>query len=227
MKKTMWIWVFLSCVAVSVVINLIAGISIPDTKRGEGYIVCLDAGHGGEDPGAVALGREEADDTLHMTLLVAEYLRKEGCTVVLTRSDDTYLTLSERAAIANQKGAHAMVSIHRNMQETDAAANGAEAWVHSAMPSNAVMMSQCILNRIGKTHTMDVSRGVRGGTAGNAYDNYQINTEAVMASCILELGFISNESDNRYYDRKDGKIAKAIANGILDYLEQDETLTVR
>ena len=60
--------------------------------------------------------------------------------------------------------------------------------------------------------------------AGNASANYQITVDAVMASCILELGFISNEGDNKVYEQKEAKMAKAIAAGILDYLEKDETL---
>lgn len=225
-KSKFWkiLGLFAFCAAAAAIMYAVAHIEWKQEKRGNGYIVCLDAGHGGEDPGAIAYGYEEADDTLSMTLRIAAYLEKQGCTVILTRKDDTYLSLSERSAIANRAGAQAMVSIHRNMQDADASVNGAESWVHSAQPGNAMLLSSCILKRLGDTHTLDVSRGVRSGTAGDAGSNYQINIEAVMASCILELGFISNEEDNRMYHRKENRIAKAIANGILDYLEQDETL---
>lgn len=190
-------------------------------SRGEGYIVCLDAGHGGEDPGASALGYLESEDTLAMTLQVAKYLEKQGCTVVLTRSDDSYPSLDERVEIANAAGADALVSIHRNMQEADPSTNGVEAWIHSAQPENARILSQAILDRIAETGTMDVTRGVRSGTAGNPTENYRVNVKSHMASCILELGFISNEQDNTYYHNYEKVLAKAIANGILDGIERN------
>lgn len=76
--------------------------------------VVIDAGHGGHDPGAVGpTGLEEKTVALAVCMMVAESLRPQ-CKVVLTRDNDTFVTLAKRAMIANEAGADAFVSIHCN-----------------------------------------------------------------------------------------------------------------
>lgn len=84
-------------------------------------LVVLDAGHGGSDPGS--LGKDESgekvlayekDMNLKITLMVADMLRENGVEVELTRSDDVYVGLAERAEFANGKNAALFVSIHNN-----------------------------------------------------------------------------------------------------------------
>ncbi len=193
---------------------------IANRFAGGGITVCLDAGHGGGDPGASALGYIESEDTLEMTLRIADYLEKKDCRVILTRSDDSYLELKERPRIANEAGADVLVSIHRNMVDGDPSVSGVEAWINSAGPQDAYVLSECILRHIGATRTMDVSRGVRRGVSGDPSQDYAINSKSRMASCILELGFISSEEDNRYYHEEMDSIAKAVAEGILEAVEQ-------
>lgn len=97
--------------------NLLPNIHVPqhNTKAGINLIV-VDAGHGGKDPGAV--GRKntlEKDVVLQMAKKLATELRKQlGCKVLLTRSDDRYLTLQSRTAYANKVGADLFISLHAN-----------------------------------------------------------------------------------------------------------------
>lgn len=78
--------------------------------------IVLDAGHGGHDSGAKSpSGLKEKDVVLAITLKLAKRLREEmGIEVVLTRSDDTFITLGNRARITNTSGADIFVSIHAN-----------------------------------------------------------------------------------------------------------------
>jgi N-acetylmuramoyl-L-alanine amidase len=77
--------------------------------------VVVDAGHGGHDPGAIGPRRvREKDVTLAIARRVARRLRDRGFEVVLTRSDDRYLALEERTAIANTARGDLFVSIHAN-----------------------------------------------------------------------------------------------------------------
>ena len=190
-------------------------------SRGEGYSVCLDAGHGGEDPGTSGGGYTEADDVLAMTLMIAQCLEAQGCRVVLTRTEDVGLSLEERVDLANAEGVNALVSIHRNAVD-DASVGGAEVWIHSAYPSNAVILGEKILSSMGNTGVMDVSRGVRAGTSADPSDNYWINRASIMASCIVEMGFMSNEADNRAFHDSMGILAQAVADGILDAVTDAE-----
>ena len=78
--------------------------------------IVLDAGHGGHDPGACSpQGIREKDINLAITLALADRLRRETtAAVVLTRSDDTFIPLSERTGMANARGADMFVSVHAN-----------------------------------------------------------------------------------------------------------------
>lgn len=78
--------------------------------------IVIDPGHGGKDPGAVGpKGAKEKDVTLRIAKALKSRLEKDfGYQVVLTRSDDRYLRLEERTAIANMENADLFVSIHAN-----------------------------------------------------------------------------------------------------------------
>jgi len=79
-------------------------------------LIALDPGHGGKDPGAVGpTGLLEKDIVLDVTRRLAEMLRDQlGIRVLLTRDDDTYVSLQRRTEIANSTGADLFISIHAN-----------------------------------------------------------------------------------------------------------------
>ncbi len=80
--------------------------------------VALDAGHGGEDDGAVGVsGSREKDVVLAVVKQTARALEQRGFEVVQTRTDDRFLPLPRRAALANASGAGLFVSIHANAAE--------------------------------------------------------------------------------------------------------------
>ncbi len=77
--------------------------------------IVLDPGHGGKDPGASAFGLQEKDIVLQVAKKLAVQLKKElGCEVILTRDDDSFISLEERTAIANTNGADLFISLHLN-----------------------------------------------------------------------------------------------------------------
>ena len=79
--------------------------------------VVVDAGHGGDDPGAVGYLKNvyEKDVTLKIAKILAKKLREKlHCEVLLTRDSDKYVTLEGRTAYANTKNADLFVSIHAN-----------------------------------------------------------------------------------------------------------------
>lgn len=93
------------------------------------FIVVLDAGHGGKDPGKVGYNHaKEKDIALKIVLQVGEILEKEKkIRVVYTRKTDVFVDLWERGRIANKADADLFVSIHCNAHNTQA--SGAETWV--------------------------------------------------------------------------------------------------
>ena len=79
------------------------------------YIVVVDAGHGGKDPGCIGKGgTREKDVVLSVARKLKNKLDANGFKTYLTRSDDRYLKLAERAAIAEKRKADLFISLHAN-----------------------------------------------------------------------------------------------------------------
>lgn len=179
-------------------------------------VVCLDAGHGGDDVGAESNGRYEKDDDFDITLAVKKELESLGIEVILTRSGDTSMDNAPRAEYANLLEATVLVSIHRNYYEGYEAVDGIEAWINSQFLQVDEALATAILEEIEKAVPQSTIRGVKGGTM-DGEGNYTINRIAQMPSCILELGFISSSYDNYLLDTYFNDYTKAIAQGIYAY----------
>lgn len=179
-------------------------------------IICIDAGHGGSDPGAVNGDRQEKIDTLALALRVASYIEKAGYTPLLTRSDDTYLSLGDRCAIANDADAAYFVSLHRNSAE---GGKGTEVWISSQKTAPERHLAQEILKALDEVGIQS-NRGVKAGTQGSSDGDYAVNRNTEMPSCIIELGFIGNDEDNRLLDKHIDDYAKAIADAIVKLMEK-------
>lgn len=112
------------------------------------FKVCIDPGHGDTDGGTANADntRLEKDDNLRIALLVRKYLEEYGATVVMTRSDDTFVELEERCTIANDAKADMYVSLHRNSYDGDI--RGVEIWVHNKEPKEDTVLAQNIMSRL-------------------------------------------------------------------------------
>ena len=85
------------------------------TGKTETLVVVIDAGHGGEDPGAVGKRRKTYEKTVVLAIakkLEAQINRTRGMRAVMTRTRDVFMPLSKRAAVAVKQKAHIFVSIH-------------------------------------------------------------------------------------------------------------------
>lgn len=92
------------------------------------FIVVLDAGHGGKDPGRPTKFDTEKKIALNIVLKIGEMLSKEeNIKVIYTRKTDIFVDLHERGAIANKADADLFISVHCNAH--DSQAYGAETWV--------------------------------------------------------------------------------------------------
>ena len=84
-------------------------------QRGEKITtVVIDPGHGGKDTGALGAISKEKDLNLTVALLTGDYIKKNlpDVKVIYTRERDVFVTLNERAAIANRNNADVFISIH-------------------------------------------------------------------------------------------------------------------
>lgn len=115
--------------------------------------IVLDPGHGGKDPGAMAFGLKEKDIVLDVAKRLAPMLKKElGCEVVLTRKDDTFISLEERTALANTNGADLFISLHINAHSSPKV-RGLETY-YLNLTTNAEAMRVAARENATSTHQM-------------------------------------------------------------------------
>jgi N-acetylmuramoyl-L-alanine amidase len=86
-----------------------------ETKTSTQHIIVIDAGHGGKDPGCIGKGgTKEKNVVLSVAKKLKTKLDADGYKTFLTRSNDTYLKLAERAEFAEKKRADLFISLHAN-----------------------------------------------------------------------------------------------------------------
>ena len=179
------------------------------------YSIMLDAGHGGVEPGAVYMGRQEKDDTLNLVLAIGDILQNNGIDVSYTRTTDVYETPFEKAMEANRAGVDFFISIHRNSFPTDNQVSGVESLVYDLSGLKYEMAQEINeqLEAIGF-----VNLGVK------ARPNLIVLKRTQMPAVLVEVGFINSDTDNLLFDENFDAIAQAIASGILDTLEEADVI---
>ena len=202
-------------------------IKIEKPKSLEELVVVIDAGHGGSDPGA--LGKEdgeivarESEINLAVALLVQEYLEDEGITVIMTRDDDSRVSLGERCIISNEGEAHLFVSIHSNAMDVGKEhINGTmvfygkekdndKPWIKSKSLASNILEELCDAL---DTANLDVQNG----------DQLAVVRGTFAPAVLVELGFITNVEDREKITSKkyQKKAAKAIAEAIINSVDLD------
>ncbi|HET6948570.1 MAG TPA: N-acetylmuramoyl-L-alanine amidase [bacterium] len=171
--------------------------------------ICLDPGHGGRDPGSVAGGLTEAGVALAIAL-AARRLLIPKYRVVLTRSDDTYPTLRERADLARMERAAAIVSIHVNAGSRTA--SGYEVFVRRDPLPESLMLAGSILMQFARRWPDRPNRGLK-------YRDLVVVTQQLPA-CLVECFFITNPADRVLLSTRAqrDKIAEAIAWGCGNFV---------
>ena len=175
-------------------------------------VIWLDAGHGGDDPGAVNGERQEKDDNLAVMGLVAHMLTSAGYDNLEVHTSGGYdtFTLEDRVTLANEKHATLFVSLHRN----SGGGQGVETWVSAEGHPHELQLANYIHKQL-LSVGVSKDRGVKKGTASNPSASYYVVGNTNMPACLVELGFIDSETDNALLDEHLDAYAQAIADGIL------------
>jgi N-acetylmuramoyl-L-alanine amidase len=181
--------------------------------RLSGQTIILDPGHGGSDPGAGAFGLSEKTATLATSLKVNSLFKNTPFKVAMTRTSDTYPTLTQRTNFAKNNGGDVFVSIHAN--SASAAATGTETYYYSAAKNPYVADSKLLASKIQARMLTAWDLNNRGAKVGN----FAVLRENNMPAALAELGFITNKGDNEKLKSEywQTAAAKAIYLGILDY----------
>lgn len=229
------------------------------------FVVVIDAGHGGHDPGAVGKISKEKNINLSVALQLGNLI-KEQCAdtrVIYTRSRDVFIPLARRAEIANEAKADLFISIHTNSVGGNKSVQGASTWTLGLAKSDANLevakrensvilyeddyktryagfnpnsaesyiifefmqdkyMSQSVhlaslVQKEFKQTGKRIDRGVH--QAG-----FLVLKASAMPSILVELGFISNPTEERYLNSESGKraLANSIFQAFLTYKEEQK-----
>lgn len=188
-------------------------------------VIVIDPGHGDEDFGTHSNGTPKYHEkylNLSTAKMLKNFLKNFGYRVVMTRNDDTFISLENRALFANNQNTRLFVSVHYNSAPSKDA-EGVEVFFYrdegnKSRASQSKMLAQAVLDKVIK-NTKAKSRGVKHG-------NFAVIRETNMPAILIEGGFLTNEDEmnklkNAAYLKS---IALGIAQGIQDYLAKESVL---
>lgn len=194
---------------------------LPRPKNHQGLRIVLDPGHGGEDQGtSSSSGIKEKDVSLSVALRAQRYLEEMGHTVLLTRNQDIYVPLKERARIANEFKADLFVSIHCNSGKR-LKAQGWETYVLSSVASDPDAMELALLENqeepqssiedllkaINRTYRENISFALAQKFQELILSQLSVENRGIkrapffvllateMPSFLVEIGFLSNPDE--------------------------------
>lgn len=167
----------------------------------------IDPGHGGKDSGALAqTGEQEKNIALQVAKLVELKLKRSGVITYMTRQNDTFVELIERANKANKLKTDVFVSIHCNSYNNSA--KGIETYAYKEQYK---ALAEAVHKELLNSKCYTINRGVK-------FANYSVLRNTSMSACLVELGFIDNTEDLQILKTKQDELATAIAKGICNYL---------
>lgn len=175
----------------------------------KGKTIVLDPGHGGIDDGTTSItGTPEKTLTLATAKVVAQKLENAGANVVMTRTDDTYIPLQQRADLSNKSHADAFISFHYNWSN-DPSVNGLTDFYYQKSRDNPLAAD--LLNEVVKTTGLN--------SVGTSYNNLDVLRNNSQPSTLIELGFVSNKQEDSAVESSAFRdnVAQGVYQGLLEY----------
>jgi N-acetylmuramoyl-L-alanine amidase len=197
------------------------GFGFKKVQGNEEIVIVIDPGHGGVDFGTHSNSKptyQEKNLNLATAKMLKTYLSQQGYTIILTRTDDTFISLEKRAEFANDKEPALFVSVHYNSAPS-LDADGVEVFYYRSdldkhRTKESKYLAKAILDKVLGT-TKARSRGIKHG-------NFAVIRQTNMPAVLIEGGFLSN--DEEMEKLKDPcylkKIAWGITQGITAYLNK-------
>jgi N-acetylmuramoyl-L-alanine amidase len=195
-------------------------------------VVVLDPGHGGQDSGAMCGGVMEKDLTLDMARRVGRLLDSEGIATLMTRLGDTYVSLADRAAFANQMRDSIFVSIHFN-EDNKPVATGVETYyaLHQVAAGSVLASWLPFLSRPPGNSPKPESQSLasfiqealvartRSVDRGTQAKQFFVIANVTAPAVLVEGGFLTNKDEVSKLESEDyrDQLAAGIADGILRY----------
>ncbi len=185
------------------------------------FVVVIDPGHGGKDPGAEASNTKkydhEKDICLKVSIKLADYLaeRLPNTKVILTRSSDKFLSLEERVFIANAAKANIFLSIHCNSNPIRSI-HGTQLHLHDKASKESNFLAKSLDAEFNKKARRN-SKGLQDSRS-RGHDLYVLQYSE-MPAVLVEIGFLSNQEEEKYLNSDHGQavIASAMFRAVRTY----------
>ena len=194
--------------------------------------VIIDAGHGGNDSGAMRAGVLEKDLTLDVARRLEQLVRAEGMATTLTRSGDETMSLGNRAAVANKERDCVFVSIHFD-EGARAAATGVQTFYAARQTPKTTFATAWLpfFRQVSSTPNNPESESLAGFVQaavvartqmfdrGITAEQFYVVTNVRHPAVLVEGGFLSNDSDIAKLKSEEYRqqLAVAISDGIIRY----------
>lgn len=178
------------------------------------YVVYIDPGHGGSDPGASGNGIIEKNLNLDIGLKVKQKLESKGIKVVMSRTSDEFVSLGDISKGANYANPDIFISIHINSAGA-VSASGIETYHNKDIDKS---LAEKLQNKL-ISYTGAVNRGAK-------WEDFHVIRETRMPASLVECGFLTNvnEANNMKDWNYQEKLADAITDGAVDYLVENISL---
>lgn len=174
--------------------------------------IVIDPGHGGRDSGATGNGLKEKDLCLELSLKLRDKLEKYDCGLKLTREKDEYVSLSDRASLANEINADLFYSVHINGHSNEDA-HGYETFIHSSNPSHTRKIAE-------KIHVPLADYWLKNGSVdrGIKTANFAVLRLTSMPAVLVENGFLTNRKNAELLKDEEFKsgLVKAMEKGVVE-----------
>lgn len=178
-----------------------------------GFKVVIDPGHGGNSIGTASGKTPEKAVALTYALKLREKLEALGATVIMTRTDDSALSLLERTQITRASGADLFISVHMN-GSTSASAHGCSVHYFSDYSRD---LAAGVYERMQETYTA-YGADKRGGFP---WSPFYVCRVSEMPSLLLECGYMTNAADMERLIRPDFQDAlmASVAKAVVEYAQ--------
>lgn len=180
-----------------------------------GRLIVVDPGHGDHDRGVCHFPSDliEKEINLDVARRLERSLKAAGAQVVLTRTDDTFVTLDERADLANRLGAHLFVSVHTNRIPNHPECFGAQTFYHPSSQESR-RLALLVQEELLRIDSENYRRALPG--------DYRVLRRTRMPGILVEVGFLTNARDRSLIATEAYRdaVAASITAGIVRFFAE-------
>jgi len=188
-------------------------------------LVIVDAGHGGQDGGAVAGGLIEKNLSLTLAQKLRDQLQDLGMRVKMTRDRDVFIELEERSQIAKQAKASLFVSLHLNTSETTSV-HGIETYYAeqkslSARGGQGGSPGRNASEWLARSVQLQACLGSKAEDRGIKAKNYAVVTHTPCPAVLVECGFLTHADEVAKLKQSEYQAAltQGIAKGVVEFIQ--------